>query len=718
MFTLILTSTYLPLSLLKIRSVLTSLLSLIFWLLPCSIAVADSDITEIPPEIIELFPSATRIAPAETDLPVIPVFQLSELLGYVFQTDDLTDFVGFSGDSINLLIGLDTQGHFSGLKVLSHHEPIFLHGLGEKPMMDFVQQYQHHSVKEQYIIGADDKALNAATYFNGVSRATVSILVIHDTIIASALKVARNKLQGFTKSTPFTIDDSYFESLDFQQLLDRGYLIHWQTTPNQIATLPTDVLHHIQQQYSLNTPLIDLYIAFLDIPIVGKNLLGEAEFKRLQDNLQQGEHAVMFINRGQYSYISEEFIPQTLSERLSATQDQLPVELRDIDFYSFSEPSFATEIPVHSDLNVFRIKSQSGFELQRDFELSLSLIYEQNYLNQKQYPFTQQIKFPPEFFVEQVLPQATKNTPLWVTIWQNRVLEIALLSLYLLFISALFVNQRRLAKHSSLMHQVRLLALIFTLGFVGFYSQGQLSVVNIYTLLHSLYNGFQIEVFLLDPIIFLLWCFVFSTLFLWGRGLFCGWLCPFGALQELMALLATKLKLKQWRVKHDTHRYARLIKYALLFALIITSFYSLTVAEQLSEVEPFKTSITLNFIRYWPFTLYALGLLFLGLKIHKFYCRYLCPLGAGLAILGRYPLFKWLERRKECGSPCHLCRSKKCGIDAINLDGSINYSECVQCMECLVTIKDPSVCVVNKYGRKNQTRNNRNTTQVVEVVEP
>jgi len=218
----------------------------------------------------------------------------------------------------------------------------------------------------------------------------------------------------------------------------------------------------------------------------------------------------------------------------------------------------------------------------------------------------------------------------------------------------------------------------------------------------SLWQGFNIDVFLLDPIIFILWIFVFISLFLWGRGLFCGWLCPFGALQEFAALVASKLKIKQIKIKPHHHKNAQKIKYAVLILLVGSTFYSLTLAEQLAEIEPFKTSITLNFVRYWPFVLYVVLLLALSLKIHKVYCRYLCPLGAGLAVIGRYPLFKWLTRRQECGTPCQLCRNKKCGIDAINKDGSIDYGECIQCLECLVTIKSPKECVVDKYSKKRK----------------
>jgi len=228
--------------------------------------------------------------------------------------------------------------------------------------------------------------------------------------------------------------------------------------------------------------------------------------------------------------------------------------------------------------------------------------------------------------------------------------------LALTVLTVFFASQRRLTRHSRLVHRFRWGFLIFTLLFIGFYAQGQLSVVNIYTLLLALWDGFSLDVFLLDPVIFILWLYTFTTLFIWGRGLFCGWLCPFGALQEMMAWVATRLHLRQLRIPEPWHRRLILLKYPILLGLVATAFYSLTLAERLAEVEPFKTSITLGFVRHWPFVLYALLLLAAGLFIHKFYCLYLCPLGAGLAVLGRLRLFSWLDRIDRCGSPCQYCR--------------------------------------------------------------
>jgi len=663
----------------------------------------NSDVTAIPSEIAAIFPSATRIGQTDTDLATTPVYQLSQLLGYVFKSDDFTDFIGFSGQTINILIGIDINGVFAGFNVLNHHEPIFLHGLGEQPMFDFINQYKGHSIKERYIINAQDDSTPGMTNFDGVTRATVSVMVINDTIIASALQVARAKLEGFAAAATVKIDTDFFQKLSFKQLEEQGHISHWKISTKQSINFAADVSNELVSvigelsQGREGSNFVELYFAFVNIPIIGKNLLGEAEYQRLLESLKPGEHALMVFNRGTYSYVSENFIPQTVPARLSIVQGEFPVDIRDIDFYSYYDPSFNVEMPDIDQQNIFRIKSQSGFEISRPFEISLAVNYSQSFLSTKQYQFTTDQVLPEKlFYTPEVVIE--KKQPLWIRIWLSRTVEIAVLSLYLIILSLLFLKQKQLASHVNATHRIRFTMLIFTIFYIGYYTQGQLSVVNIYTILLSLANGFRLEVFLLDPVIFILWVFVFISLFIFGRGLFCGWLCPFGALQEMMGLLAKKLSIRQIKISPKHHKQAQKIKYIILFILVGTSFYSLSLAEKLAEVEPFKTSITLNFVRYWPFVLYSVLLLVLSLKIHKFYCRYLCPLGAGLAIIGRFPLLKWLTRRKECGSPCQLCRNKKCDIDAINQDGSIDYGECIQCLECLVTIENPKLCVVNKYS--------------------
>ncbi|MCG2963702.1 hypothetical protein KZ308_28605, partial [Escherichia coli] len=80
---------------------------------------------------------------------------------------------------------------------------------------------------------------------------------------------------------------------------------------------------------------------------------------------------------------------------------------------------------------------------------------------------------------------------------------------------------------------------------------------------------------------------------------------------------------------------------------------------------------TLYFWRSLPFVLYGAGLIVLNLFVYKGFCRYLCPLGAGLAVLGRLRLLDWIPRRPECGSPCQLCRVR-CRYGAIDARGRID----------------------------------------------
>lgn len=661
---------------------------------------AKEDATDIPEKIKQIFPTATRVGAQEPDIPIVPVYQLQEFLGYAFESKHFANFIGFSGKPINLLIGIDDKGQFIDVLVLSHSEPIFLHGLGEQSLFDFVAQYKGHNVKQRFIVGGNKASGGDANYFDGVSKATVSVLVVNDTIITSALKVARSKLNGFAPLSNKMLNPNYFEKLSFAQLLERGFITEHTIYQSDFDNLPSEIIRAGNEYIDEQQVFSQHYYLFLSIPIVGKNILSEDEYARLQRDLEPGEIALMVLHTKAYPFLSDDFIQQTYPENFRMMQGELPMPAKDLDFYSFYSPTFDAELPEYNEIKILKLKSQSGMDLSQAISISIALTYSPSFSEREEHLFTYSLSMPDELFM--INPDAIVEVreALWVTLWKSRVLEITVVSLYLVLLSYFFVFQSKYVKHTKLVHRARFVSLFFVLFFIGFYAQGQLSVVNIYTIILSLWDGFQIEVFLLDPVIFILWVFVFISLFLFGRGLYCGWLCPFGALQEMMGLLATKLRIKQIKIKDQHHKFGLKIKYFILIGIVISSFYSYTLAEVLSEVEPFKTSITLFFVRYWPFVLYAVALLLLSLKVHKVYCRYLCPLGAGLAVVGRFPIFKLLRRRSECGSPCQLCRQRKCGIDAINKDGSIDYAECIQCLECVVTLDNPNLCKIDKYKKR------------------
>lgn len=296
--------------------------------------------------------------------------------------------------------------------------------------------------------------------------------------------------------------------------------------------------------------------------------------------------------------------------------------------------------------------------------------------------------------------------PMWKTVWRQRKPEIALLTAGLALLTGILLFQDYLARHPRLLRQVRIGFLLYTLFFIGWYALGQLSIINVLTFVQAIMHQFSWDTFLIDPMLFLLWSFVAFTLLLWGRGVYCGWLCPFGALQELSFQLARKLRLPYFEMPHVVHERLLALKFVVLLALFGLSLQSMGLAIQGAEIEPFKTAITLRFQREWGYVAFALGIIVLAIFNRKFYCKYVCPLGAALIIPGRFHSFEWLRRRKECGKPCQIC-AVECEVQAIRPTGEIVINECHHCLDCQITYYNDHKCPPLVERRKRRERGGR-----------
>lgn len=655
-------------------------------------------------DIRALFPKATRIDPRQDNPPVYPVYQLDQLLGYAFESNDYSSLLGFSGKPIRLLIGLDTYGTLSGIRILEHHEPVFLHGLGEPALQRFIDQYRQTSITKPIVVGGRKNGGEGGSVhqFDGVSKATVSVLILNETVMISAMEVARQLLEGFAQGPLAMARPDLFEPLTLEELRQRDYLQHWAITEEHVETALGQPLYGFTGLRDADV-FSELWFAYLNAPSIGRNLLGDDGFQRLRAELRDNEQALLVISRGRYHHVPDDFTPASAPARLVLMQNGHPIELHDMNISSELIPILPGLDTDEATAHIFRIKPHAGFNPAADASLQLNVVLQRNHLVTRSTSLSMPLAVDLELFDLIEPPVPAKPVPMWLRMWQERWWQVAILLIALGLLSYIFVRQHELSRSSRRFHQLRAGFLVFTLAFIGLYAQGQLSVVNIFTLLLALWEGFDISIFLMDPVIFTLWSFTFVSLFLWGRGLFCGWLCPFGALQEMLGWLATRLRIRQWKIQDGWHRRMQWLKYLILIGLVGLSFYSLTWAERLAEVEPFKTSMTLFFVRSWPFVLYAVVLLGLGLFVHKFYCRYLCPLGAGLAIIGRLRLFSWLRRVDACGKPCQHCHNR-CEIDAIRRDGRIDYEECIQCLECIVILNNDDQCVASISARKRQQK--------------
>ena len=250
---------------------------------------------------------------------------------------------------------------------------------------------------------------------------------------------------------------------------------------------------------------------------------------------------------------------------------------------------------------------------------------------------------------------ASDNKPVWIRAWEVQAVNIVILLLFLASLTAILVFMESITRRPKFYFWLRNAFMLFTLVWLGWVVGAQVTIINIITWIQAPFGSFNPDVVLSDPLIIVLMAYVLVTFFIWGRGIFCGWLCPFGAMQELLAKIAQACRLPQLRLSPKTHTYLWPLKYAILIILVGLSFYSMTAASFAYEVEPFKTAISLKFARDWPYVIYALTLLSAGLVVERFFCRFFCPLGAAMVIGGKLRMLTPLKRRAECGSPCHLC---------------------------------------------------------------
>ena len=232
------------------------------------------------------------------------------------------------------------------------------------------------------------------------------------------------------------------------------------------------------------------------------------------------------------------------------------------------------------------------------------------------------------------------------------------------------------------------------------------------TWFHSLLFQWTWSLFLSDPFIFLFWIFIIVTVFLFGRGLFCGWMCPFGSLQEAIYKVARMIGLKRFQTQLPQKWHDRLkwVKYAVFFGLLVVSMFSMGLAEKLAEVEPFKTTFLVGVMnRAWPYSLFVAAILGVSIFIERPYCKYICPLGASLAMPST---FRWfgLKRKQDCNS-CKAC-AVGCGAQAIDADGRIDHRECLHCLDCMVLYTDTKGCPPLAKERKRREKDGLEITPI------
>lgn len=265
------------------------------------------------------------------------------------------------------------------------------------------------------------------------------------------------------------------------------------------------------------------------------------------------------------------------------------------------------------------------------------------------------------------LPDEEEDVPGWREILGSQALDMAGVAAFTLLALVSFFRKSARLKY---------VTFVVCVVYLGFMKSQLISIVNVFALLDM-----NLPIFRYSLAWYVLAVFTVVSTVLWGR-LYCGRMCAFGALTQLMDRIVPA----RWRQELPGRwdRKALTVKYAVLAFAIL---YFLVTSDRMvyRYIEPF-----------WMFSFHGSTVMWVGLGVlltatifvRNLYCRYLCPVGAALGLLSNLTVFR-IKRWKECTS-CKICE-KACEWGAIR-GPTIVKSECVRCDDCERLYLDEKKC--------------------------
>ncbi|NQV46082.1 MAG: 4Fe-4S binding protein, partial [Rhodospirillales bacterium] len=538
----------------------------------------------------------------------------------------------------------------------------------------------------------------------------ISSAVIADGIIRAGRAVARSrKLLGGGAETEY-LKREEFQAADWQSLVADGSIVTTGYSQRAAEQEFSQQGWTLAEQTDSDDPFLDISIALISPARIGQNLLGKQAFARLLRQMGPDDNAILLAANGRYSFKGTNWVKSGLFDRLQLVQGSQTLTFN-TDQHQNVETLPPVDAPEFREVAILTIPKDNGFDPMKPWRIDVRVQRDimQGGKASIILPFSYQI--PDSYIVSRQDPGSEESTimrdetqmVLWKSIWRDYTGRIIVLLALLTILTTVLVFQDLIVHQVRRYHMFRIGFLSFVVIWLGWYAGGQLSVVNVLTFIHALMSTFTWSYFLLDPLMFILWGYVALAMLFWGRGVFCGWLCPFGALQELVNNIARRFSVPQIVLPWGLHERLWPIKYIIFLGLFAISLTDIALAMRFAESEPFKTAITLHFVREWPYVSFAIVLLAACIFIDRFYCRYLCGLGAALAIPARLRMFEWLKRRHQCGSECDVC-AQRCTVQAIHPTGQINPNECIYCMECQTVYFDDHLCPPLSVLRKKRER--------------
>lgn len=196
-----------------------------------------------------------------------------------------------------------------------------------------------------------------------------------------------------------------------------------------------------------------------------------------------------------------------------------------------------------------------------------------------------------------------------------------------------------------------------------------------------------------------------------GGRFFCGWLCPLGTIQDFASWLGKKVKAPRYKGLGKKSFNPSLIKYPILLFIVLMSILGYGAA--IANFSPWRAILSLPKVAFsWGeakvgITILA-GIFLASMLLSRFFCRYLCPLGAAQALVSSIsPLSP--KHNKGCGN-CSRCLDEcPVGIRLSSEEDTIS-PECIRCMKCVEN------CKVSKADGIRLKAGNRNVPVIIYII--
>ena len=593
----------------------------------------------------EVLPAAETFSEKEEgDFPVYrgyrsnPDTGAQEQVGFVFTNRDYPPMrVGYAAP-IDVLVGMDMEGVVTNMKVLDYYES-YMYSRGD--FIDnsvFLSQFRNKPITDEYRLNRD---------IDGLSAATATSVAISRSVGETARRVARAFL-GYGEGTEAEQNSAENAKAQLSQyswgsLIEQGIVVELESTNAE------------------GDPLT-LAFTYMGRPALGEYLIGSEAYNIASSDaaFKAGEGEIMLIApSGPGAGSTFRQFPMSVKQgdltRYVAGNRYSAAGNGDVGAIA-GNASYGVALTMHPDFDITQpftlIYHPPGKNVDASVDYALQgvgLTLARNELVLSD---------------EEILAARLENASFFERLRLAPPWGITPMSdVYLLLIIFALVMAAFLSKNAKL----RWTALTATMLYLGFYKNGFLSVSHITSVIklgpEALTNNLTTLMIAVFTII---------TTLIWGR-VFCSSLCPFGAVQDLIAYFSPK----KWRIKvpQKIHDNALYIKYGILAVIMVTAM----VNANLSIFQYFEPFGTLFFFSpslvLWGILIVILAACFV---VERFYCRYVCPLGAALGVVSMLSPNR-IKRVPQC-TMCKVCEHA-CPTGAIRGE-KIDFKECVRCDVC------------------------------------